>query len=129
MKIGIDYDGTITDAPELFSILSEAIIKSGGEVYVITYRTDSKEEIQKLLAEHKISYTDIVLPEEDDDFATWKAKQAQNLGIDCMFEDSPEVLMNMPEHIKRFWICNPEVINLKSAILGIRSDLRMGTIR
>ena len=38
MRIGIDLDFTITDFPEFFSVVASALLRTGHEVHVITYR-------------------------------------------------------------------------------------------
>jgi hypothetical protein len=128
MKIGLDLDGTITDAPEFFSLITSMII-SQHEVHIITYREDAKENVAAELDGYGVKYTEIHLPPWNSESApAWKREIAETLDLDIMFEDSPEVLDQMPEKVKRFWFCNPEIINLKAAINGITADLRMGTI-
>lgn len=128
MKIGLDLDGTITDAPEFFSLLTN-LFTPQHEVHIITYRDDNKEDVAAELKSYGITFTDIHLPPwEEKDAPAWKRKIAKELDLDVMFEDSPEVLDQMPDKVKRFWICNPEVINLQSAIMGLKSDARIGII-
>ncbi|MEI7752556.1 MAG: HAD family hydrolase, partial [Candidatus Omnitrophota bacterium] len=46
MKVCFDIDGTITERPEFFSLLSRAVRKSGGKVFVVTSRTRSAENME-----------------------------------------------------------------------------------
>lgn len=128
MKIGLDLDGTITEIPKLFSVLSNALVATGNEVHVITYRQDNKQIVAEELSQYGVAFTDIHLPKPDDDFRVWKGKLVRQLDIEIMFEDSPEVLSNMPKNVKRIWICDPEMFDLNAAISGMRANMRMGTI-
>lgn len=56
-KVGLDFHGVIDSMPEFFSFLSNAIIKSGGEIHIIT--GGLSESDQKLLEEYNIKYTKI----------------------------------------------------------------------
>lgn len=54
-KIGIDLHGVISDMPEFFAIFTDALIKSGAEVHIITGGvTDSDKD---LLSTYNIKYT------------------------------------------------------------------------
>lgn len=55
MKLGLDVHGVIDSMPEFFSFLTKAIIKSGGEVHVITGGTT--EDDLKFMKENDIQYT------------------------------------------------------------------------
>ena len=64
MNFGIDIDGTITANPELFSILSRAIRRDGGQVHIVSSRTrddDVMEATQLELRRHGIVYDHIYL--------------------------------------------------------------------
>ena len=43
INLGLDIDGTITDAPEFFSLLSHSVKNAGGRVYIVTSRIGSPE--------------------------------------------------------------------------------------
>jgi hypothetical protein len=121
MIIGLDLDGTISELPELFSLLSQALVEAGHEVHVITFRDPrSEDEVRVELAEHGIRYTGLHLPAMDvSSMEEWKGTLAAELGLDAMFEDSPEVLAAMPPGVKRVWICDPEWHDLRSCIRGM----------
>jgi hypothetical protein len=54
-KVGIDLHGVISDMPEFFAVFTDALIKSGAEVHIITGGvTDSDKE---LLKNYNIRYT------------------------------------------------------------------------
>ena len=56
-KVGLDFHGVIDTMPEFFSFLSNSIIKSGGEIHIITGGLSDKDF--ELLATYKIKYTKI----------------------------------------------------------------------
>jgi predicted ATP-dependent endonuclease of OLD family len=128
MNIGIDLDGTITEMPQLFAVLTNALIATGNKVHIITYRDDTKEEIAKELEDFGVSFTEIWLPNKDVNPVAWKRELAKVLDLDMMFEDSPEVLDGMPEKVKRIWICNQEIFNLKICIAALKADTRIALI-
>lgn len=55
MKIGLDLHGVIDAMPEFFSFFTKSIIKSGGEIHIITGGTSEKDI--KLLNEYDIKWT------------------------------------------------------------------------
>ena len=59
INLGQDVDGTITAAPAFFALLSRAVRDAGGQVHVVTSRSDSiegrvacKAELRRLGIEH-----------------------------------------------------------------------------
>ena len=46
MNVCFDIDGTITDNPEFFGLLSRTVKDSGGQVFVITSRTRAPETME-----------------------------------------------------------------------------------
>lgn len=53
MNVGFDIDDTITAQPEFFRLLSHAIKKSGGGVYIVTSRTRTIETLKATRQELK----------------------------------------------------------------------------
>ena len=131
MNIGLDLDGTISEMPVLFSMLSNALIATEHKIYIITYRDDEIEDLKNELHSYEIAYTEIFMPDPGSkvDPAKWKSELAKKLELDVMFEDSPEVLSEMPEKVKRIWICDREIYNLKTCIAAMRADMRMPVIQ
>lgn len=113
MNIGIDIDGTITSAPEFFSVLSRAFRRAGHKVYIITYREPmAVQATRDELAAWGIDYDDMHLCGNREDMGQWKAKIASMLDLDVMFDDMPESLCLLDEKVKRFWLCDPAVYDL-----------------
>jgi len=64
LKVCFDVDGTITAHPEFFSLLSHAVRKSGGEVFVVTSRTrtiETKRATKQELSELGIIYSHLFI--------------------------------------------------------------------
>lgn len=54
-KIGIDFHGVIDAMPEFFSFFTDAILKSGGEIHILTGGLTSKDK--QTLQDFNIKYT------------------------------------------------------------------------
>lgn len=121
MKIGLDLDFTITELPEFFSILSTALMKAGHEVFIITYRDEELKPVTiSQLTKMHIRYTKLFMPEGDVDMAKWKGKLAEDLDLDIMIDDSPEVLDAMPPKTRRMWLCDPNVFSLRTCLEALK---------
>ena len=97
-SLGLDLDGTISDSPEFFRLLSNMWT---GKVYVITYRRDyekAKEDVDS----HGIKYEEIILVDEIDG----KAEVIADKGISIYFDDQPEMLKNMPKNVQVMLVRN-----------------------
>jgi len=128
MIIGLDLDDTITELPEFFGIVVGALLDSGHEVHVITFREPGTEEgVRAELAELGIRYTDVHLPTGRCKAPEWKAGVAKELELDLMIDDSPEVLSEMPESVRRLWLCDPEIFNLNTCVRAFHGEL--GSLR
>ena len=55
INLGLDIDGTITDAPEFFCFLSNCVKNSGGRVYIVTSR-DGSPKFRKISIDEVRSY-------------------------------------------------------------------------
>ena len=88
MILGLDLDGTITDAPKFFSAWTHSW---PGRVVIITYRTDREKTIRDL-EEHEIRYDDLVLVDRMDG----KAAVIAEYGVTMYVDDQPEMLKNVP---------------------------------
>ena len=82
--IGIDVDGTIDQAPEFFSVLSNSW---PGDVHIITMRSDMATLVNDLKA-WNIRYSKIHLVNTFSD----KGKVIDALKLVMFFDDMPEVL-------------------------------------
>jgi hypothetical protein len=124
MKIGLDLDFTITTVPEFFAVISKALMDVGHEVHVITFRdASSREETRRELVEMGINFSGLHLPSDTVSSAPdWKAEVAKDIGLDIMFEDSPENLAAMPDGVINFLVCDPFVVDLEKVIGSLRTS-------
>lgn len=102
MKIGIDLDNTITEYPEFFSLMTNAL-HSFAEIFVITNREKSirsRENIKDELELMNIFYHHIIITGEKADFIL------EN-DINILFEDTDEYFLELPEKVKVFKIREP----------------------
>ncbi len=86
--LGLDLDGCITEAPELFSAWTHSW---PGKVIVITYRRDRAKAIADL-DERNIRYDEVVLVDRMDA----KAEVIAEHGVTLYIDDQPEMLKNVP---------------------------------
>ncbi len=91
MNLGLDLDGTITENPHLFSILSHSW---PANVYIITYRNDLAKTKAEL-NEFGIFFNEVILVKS----LSEKAKHIQELNISVYFDDQDEVLNTIPESV------------------------------
>jgi hypothetical protein len=117
MNIGIDIDATITETPEIFALLSHALRNAGHRVYVVSCRDPAGlDESRAEVDGYGISYDDMFHPQNHEDIPQFKARMARELELDIFFDDMPEAFTQMPPGVKRFWLCDPEVYDLKRMI-------------
>ena len=116
-SIGLDLDGTISEAPQFFALLSAVLKAAGHQVHIITYRDPSPQSIEETkqeLADWKISYDALHIPSDDFGMGMgeWKRSVAEKLSpsLDLMFDDSLEVLSLMPKGILRMWVLPEDVL-------------------
>jgi hypothetical protein len=117
MNIGLDIDGTISENPQFFALLSAVLKTAGHKVYIISYRDPSPKsvaETKQELKSWKISYDALHLP--NDDFGMgmgmgeWKRDVAERLNLDIMIDDALEVLAAMPKKVLRMWVVPEDVL-------------------
>ena len=115
MNIGLDIDGTISESPQFFALLSRVLKAAGHQVHIISYRDPSPKsvaETKQELKSWKIAYDELHLP--NDDFAMgmgeWKRSISEKVGLTMMIDDSLEVLAAMPKGVLRMWVVPEDVL-------------------
>jgi hypothetical protein len=110
LHIALDIDGTITEAPEFFSLLTRVV--RDARITVVSFREDDREA-RRLLAELGVRYDALVLINDpalgNRDAApweVWKAGVVARLGVDVFFEDMPEVVRLVRPPTKVFMACD-----------------------
>lgn len=101
MRIGFDFDGTITKNPYLFKIFIEALVKDKvNEIYIISGtaeldRTKLLSELSDYGILDLINNDNIILKQEDgniDDVSNWKFGIIDKYKIRCYFDNRSETL-------------------------------------
>ena len=96
MKVALDIDGTISEHPELFALLSAAMRAAGHAVVVLTYRDPERAEHTKAqLAAWRISYDEIVFAGS----LSGKGELCRRHGIDVFIDDQDECIVGVPEGV------------------------------
>jgi hypothetical protein len=110
LKIGLDIDDTITACQGLFSLMTEAVKQKGGQVYIISSRTDVqevREETKEQLLDMRICFDELYLlpnsqqamktcPHKELDwyekFLWQKVDYCKQKGITIFFDDEQKVI-------------------------------------
>ncbi len=89
MRVALDFDGTITEHPEFFRVLSAALQAQGHEIIILTYRHPALRSVMaEQLTAWGISFTRFQFAHSQQDKSVW----CEVLGIDVFFEDSDECI-------------------------------------
>jgi uncharacterized HAD superfamily protein len=96
MKVALDIDGTISEFPEFFALLSTALRAVGHQVVVLTYRDPARIEVTKdRLSEWGIEFDELVIASS----LEAKGELCRTLGIDLFFDDQDECIATVPENV------------------------------
>jgi uncharacterized HAD superfamily protein len=94
MKVALDIDGTISEHPEFFSLLSSALRAARHYVLVLTYRDQNHIEATKAqLARWRIEFDELVIAQSLED----KARLCAIHEVDLFFDDQDECITAVPE--------------------------------
>ena len=131
--LGLDIDCTITACPRLFSLMTEAVKQNGGQVHIISGRTDDPE-VMRITREELVSWkirfdavhllpdnlqAERTCPHQELDWYQkylWqKVDYCQRNGIAVVFDDDQKVIdlfLKYAPEIKVFKSCDslPEAI-------------------
>jgi uncharacterized HAD superfamily protein len=96
MKVALDIDGTISEHPEFFAVLSTALRAAGHQVLVLTYRDSNRVEATKEhLAAWGIQFDELVIAPS----LEGKGELCGTLGVDLFFDDQDECIASVPESV------------------------------
>ncbi len=96
MKVALDIDGTISERPEFFALLSSALRAAGHSVLVLTYRDpDRREATERQLASWSIEFDELVIATS----LEGKGEVCGSLGVDLFFDDQDECIVGVPENV------------------------------
>jgi hypothetical protein len=94
MKVALDIDGTISEHPEFFAVLSSALRAAGHRVIVLTYRDPNRGEATKAqLAAWGVGFDEIVIAPS----LEAKGELCGVLGVDLFFDDQDECITAVPK--------------------------------
>jgi uncharacterized HAD superfamily protein len=96
--LGIDIDGTITDAVMFFRILTQVW---PGKIYIITMRSDREKTLADLKF-YDIRFDDVILVNTFPE----KSKVIAEMGVTVFFDDQDEILNHVAENVTVFKIRN-----------------------
>jgi uncharacterized HAD superfamily protein len=96
MKVALDIDGTISEHPEFFAVLSVALRAAGHQVLVLTYRDPAHAEATKAkMAAWGIAFDELVIAPSLES----KGELCGTLGVDLFFDDQDECIAAVPETV------------------------------
>ena len=96
MKVALDIDGTISEHPEFFAILSTALHRAGHEIVVLTYRDPEREAATRAaLKSWGIAFDELVIAPS----LEAKGELCGSLGVDLFFDDQDECIASVPENV------------------------------
>jgi len=96
MKVALDIDGTISEHPEFFAMLSAALRAAGHRVLVITFRDPARNEATRgHLADWGIVYDELVIAPS----LRSKGELCAQHEVDLFFDDQDECITEVPESV------------------------------
>jgi hypothetical protein len=96
MKVALDIDGTISEHPEFFAMLSSALRAAGHRVIILTYRDpDRGEATRTQLATWGVDFDELVIAPS----LEAKGQLCGSLGVNLFFDDQDECITAVPEQV------------------------------
>lgn len=96
MNVALDIDGTISEHPQFFAVLSSALRAAGHRVIVLTYRNpDWVAATEAKLKEWGIAFDELVIAPS----LTSKGALCASLDVDLFFDDQDECIADVPESV------------------------------
>jgi hypothetical protein len=96
MKVALDIDGTISESPEFFAVLSAALRAAGHFVLVLTYRDPDRVEATKAqLVTWGVEFDELVFAPT----LEGKGQLCATHGVDLFFDDQDECIATVPESV------------------------------
>jgi uncharacterized HAD superfamily protein len=103
MKIALDIDGTISDHPEFFALLSRTFRAAGHVVIILTYRDPERaSHTRGQLAGWHIEFDELIFAPSLES----KGKLCEQHGVELFFDDQDECIADVPESVFVFKIRN-----------------------
>lgn len=101
MNLGLDFYDTISKNPSVYRLLADAVLDSGGKVYIISaiYRENYKQLV-KDVKKTRVRSTEVIPVFYTEHFEVPKAKVlvCKELGIDLLVDDRLDVIHAVSLH-------------------------------
>ena len=96
MKIALDIDGTISEHPNFFAVLSSSFRAAGHQVLVLTYRDPERAALTEAeLLQWGIEYDELVYSRS----LQQKGELCAEHRVDLFIDDQDECIVDVPEHV------------------------------
>lgn len=96
MKVALDIDGTISEHPDFFAMLSAALCAAGHRVIVLTYRDPARDAAtREQLTAWGLVFDELVIAPS----LEAKGELCAALGVDLFFDDQDECIAAVPESV------------------------------
>ena len=96
MTIALDIDGTISERPDFFALLSVSFRRAGHRVIVITYRDPARADATKVqLAGWGVEFDELVIAGS----LTGKGEACAAHAVDLFIDDQDECIAGVPESV------------------------------
>ncbi len=83
MKIAFDVDDVITESPEFYAVITQSLMNSGHQVFIVTdFDEYFREQRVKELQRYGIEYTELIITSE-------KLQYCKDNGIQFAIDDDP----------------------------------------
>ena len=96
MKVARDIDGTISEHPKFFAMLSAALRAAGHHVIVLTFRDPARNATtREHLAAWGVVFDELVIVPS----LEAKGEVCGTMGVDLFFDDQDECIVDVPESV------------------------------
>jgi hypothetical protein len=96
MTIALDIDGTISDRPDFFAVLSVAFRAAGHHVVILSYRDPARADATRAqLGAWGVAFDELVIAES----LEAKGRLCAEHGVDVFIDDQDECIATVPESV------------------------------
>lgn len=96
MRIALDIDGTISEHPEFFAVLSSSFRAAGHQILVLTYRDPERAaSTEAQLVQWGVEYDELVFSQS----LQGKGRICVSHGVDLFIDDQDECIADVPGHV------------------------------
>jgi uncharacterized HAD superfamily protein len=111
MKVALDIDGTISEHPGFFAVLSSALRAAGHQVLVLTYRDPARADATRAqLVSWRVEFDELVIAHSLES----KGELCDVHGVDLFFDDQDECIVSVPDHVLVCKVRNPGNFDFQS---------------